>query len=136
MNAVDTNVLIYAHDPRDPVKQQTALSLLQGLADGALPWQVACEFLSASQKLEPLGYGRAQAWQDIGDLRRVWTTVLPGWDILDRAEKLLAKYSLSYWDAMLLAASLEAGVTRMYSEDLATYPRVNGLECVNPFQGP
>ena len=136
MNAVDTNVLIYAHDPRDPVKQQTALSLLQSLADGALLWQVACEFLSASQKLEPLGYSRAQSWQDIGDLRRVWTTVLPGWDILDRAKKLLGKYSLSYWDAMLLAASLEAGVTRMYSEDLATYPRVNGLECVNPFQGP
>jgi predicted nucleic acid-binding protein len=36
MNAVDTNVLIYAHDPRDPVKQQTALSLLQSLPDGAL----------------------------------------------------------------------------------------------------
>jgi predicted nucleic acid-binding protein len=97
---------------------------------------VACEFLSASQKLEPLGYSRAQAWQDIADLRRVWTTVLPGWDVLDRAAKLLGKYSLSFWDALLLGACLEAGVTRIYSEDLSTYPRINGLECVNPFAGP
>ena len=136
MNAVDTNVLIYAHDPRDLAKQQTPLSLLQSLDDAALLWQVACEFLSASQKLEPLGYSRAQAWQDIADLRRVWTTVLPGWDILNRAEKMLAKYSLSYWDATLLAACHEAGVARIYSEDLSTYPRINGLECVNPFLGP
>ncbi len=27
MNAVDTNVLVYAHDPRDPVKQDKAIAL-------------------------------------------------------------------------------------------------------------
>jgi predicted nucleic acid-binding protein len=51
MNAVDTNVFMYAHDPRDPVKQQQALSLIQTLTDGALLWQVACEYVSASRKL-------------------------------------------------------------------------------------
>jgi len=133
MNAVDTNVLMYAHDPRDPVKQQKALALLQALTDGALLWQVACEYLSASRKLEPLGYSRAQAWQDIRDLGRLWTTILPGWDVMDRAEQLLTAHSLSFWDALILAASLEGGVTRLYSEDLTAYPKINGLECVNPF---
>jgi predicted nucleic acid-binding protein len=136
MNAVDTNVLMYVHDPRDPAKQQIAESLLLGLSNCALLWQVAAEYLSASQKLQQFGYSRAQAWQDIRDLRRVWTTILPSWSVIDRAEKLLAKHSLSYWDSMVLAAALEGGVTRFYSEDLATYPRVNGLECINPFQGP
>ena len=28
MNAVDTNVLIYAHDPRDAAKQAVAVSLI------------------------------------------------------------------------------------------------------------
>lgn len=136
MNAVDANVLMYAHDPRDPAKQQAAVSLLQTLSDGALLWQVACEYLSASQKLATLGYSRDQAWQDIRDFRRVWTTVLPSWNILDRAEQMLAQYSWSFWDAMILAAALEAGVTRFYSEDFTGYPRVNGMECINPFQGP
>lgn len=66
-------------------------------------------------------------------MRKVWTTILPGWDVLDRAEGLLATHSLSFWDSMILAACLEAGVSRLYSEDLTTYPRINGLECVNPF---
>jgi hypothetical protein len=36
MNAVDTNVLIYSHDPRDPAKQAVALSLIGSLTDGLL----------------------------------------------------------------------------------------------------
>jgi len=48
MNAVDTNVLLYVHDPRDATKQVTAANLLQSLADGVLLWQVACEYLAAA----------------------------------------------------------------------------------------
>ena len=55
MHAVDTNVLIYAHAPRDAAKQTMAVSLIQSLTPGVLLWQVACEYLSASRKLEPTG---------------------------------------------------------------------------------
>jgi len=40
MTAVDTNVLVYAHDPREPAKRTVALSLLDSLDDGVLLWQV------------------------------------------------------------------------------------------------
>jgi predicted nucleic acid-binding protein len=56
MNAVDTNVLLYVHDPRDATKQATAANLLQSLTDGVLLWQVTCEYLAASRKLVPFGY--------------------------------------------------------------------------------
>lgn len=46
MNAVDTNVLLYAHDPRDARKQKIAADLVANLVDGALLWQVACEYTS------------------------------------------------------------------------------------------
>ena len=122
MNALDTNILLYAHGPRDATKQTIAVSLIQSLTDGALLWQVACEYLAASRKLEPFGYNRLRAWQDIQDLRRVWTIILPSWDVLDRAEKLMNAYSLSFWDAMIIAACLEGGVNRLYSEDFDAYP--------------
>jgi predicted nucleic acid-binding protein len=135
MNAVDTNVLLYVHDPRDPGKQATATAPLRSMTDGVLLWQVACEYLAASRKLEPLGYGREQALQDIHDLHRVWTTILPSWGVLERAERLLGSFSLSFWDAMIIAACLEGRVTRLYSEDFDAYPQVDGLELVNPFRG-
>ncbi len=134
MNAVDTNVLFYAHDHRETAKQAAALSLMESLDDAALLWQVACEHLSVSRKLEPFGYSRGQAWQDIRDLRLVWVTLIPSWESLDRAHDLLSKYSLSYWDAMILAACLEGGITRFYTEDFDAYPSVEGLEIVNPFR--
>lgn len=58
MNAVDTNILIYVNDRRDSIKQETAISLVATLTDGALLWQVACEYLAASRKLESMGYDR------------------------------------------------------------------------------
>ena len=133
MNAPDTNILIYAHDPRDSAKQATAIPLIQSLTDEVLLWQVACEYLNASRKLVPFGYSREDAWQDIRDLRRVWTTILPGWKVQDEAERLLSNYSLSFWDAMIIAACLEGGVNRLYSENFDGYSHVNGLEIANPF---
>src|ERR1035437_10966311 len=44
MNAVDTNVLFYAHDQRYPVKQRVASELIATIPDGTLVWQVACEY--------------------------------------------------------------------------------------------
>ena len=134
MNAVDTNVLLYVHDPRDRAKQAVAASLLESLADGVLLWQVACEYLAASRKLEPLGYNLSQAAQDIRDLHRVWTTLLPNWAVLDRAVRFSKTHSLSFWDAMIIAACLEGGVTRLYSEDLEGMDGLGGLEIVNPFK--
>ncbi len=48
MNAVDTNILIYTHDPRDEVKQAVAVALVGTLPDGVLLWQVACEYVAAA----------------------------------------------------------------------------------------
>ncbi len=134
MNAVDTNVLIYVHDRRSPAKQAIAENLVQALPDAVLLWQVACEYIAASRKLEPLGYSREQAWQYLRGLQMLWTTKLPSWNVMDRAEALLQKHSLSFWDALLIAACLEGGVTRLYSEDFDASAQAEGLEIINPFQ--
>jgi predicted nucleic acid-binding protein len=133
MNAVDTNILIYVNDPRDPVKQEIASSLVLSLADGVLVWQVACEYLAASRKLEALGYDRAQAYQYIRDLQQVWYTVLPTWSVIDRAENLMSRFHLSHWDSMIAAACLEANVQILYTEDFG-YSNIDGLAIVNPFK--
>ena len=90
MNAVDTNVLIYARDPRDPVKQRKARALTANLTDGALLWQVACEFIAASRKLTEVGYTQAEAWGELEQLRVLWKLIVPSENVLVRAEQLTA----------------------------------------------
>jgi predicted nucleic acid-binding protein len=63
----------------------------------------------------------------------LWTTQLPTWDILERAEELMQRYSLSSWDALIVAACLDGSVTRLYSEDFDASVQAEGLEVVNPF---
>jgi len=133
MNAVDTNVLVYAHDPREPVKQTIAASLIESLPNPVLLWQVACEYISVSKKLEPFGYSRQDAWNDIRDLRLVWSAVLPDWNVIDHAEELMDRYCLSYWDAMIIAACRKSGVSRLYSEDFSGLKGIDDLEILNPF---
>jgi predicted nucleic acid-binding protein len=133
MNAVDTNILIYVNDPRDPVKQEIAASLVSALTDGVFLWQVASEYLAASRKLEALGYDRAQAYQYVRDLQQVWYTALPTWSVIDRAENLMGRFSLSHWDSMIVAACLEVNAQILYTEDFG-YSSIDGLRIVNPFK--
>lgn len=132
MNAVDTNILIYAHDPRDIRKQEAALAIIESLTDGALLWQVACEYLSASRKLEPLGFRLADAWKNLQDLQQLWTPVLPSWAMHGRAERPMKSHGISFWDAMLIAGCAEARISRLYTEDFGSVGSIEGVEIVNP----
>jgi predicted nucleic acid-binding protein len=134
MNAVDTNILIYARDSREPRKKAIAGALITEIQDGVLLWQVACEYLSASQKLTEQGFDRDQARSHVRELRMDWRTLLPDWRALDGAEDLTRRFSLSWWDALLIAACLVGRVERLYSEDFDAYGRIDALEIVNPFR--
>lgn len=132
MNAVDTNVLIYACDSRDPVRQDTALGLIGSMRDGVLVWQVACEFIAASRKLAPQGLTPSAAWDRLSEFMQLFTLVMPSRPTLDRARLLHTNSGVAFWDATILAACADVGVTRLYSEDVPGNANV-GVEVVNPF---
>ncbi len=134
MNAVDTNVLIYARDPRDAEKHQVARQLTATMRDGGLLWQVACEFIAASRKLTSVGYTQTQAWRELEELPELWTLILPSQNVFIRAEHLASTVKLSFWDAMIVAACQEAGIARLYTEDFdASLSKATGVEIINPF---
>ena len=134
MNAVDTNILIYTHDPRDTAKQNKAVNLVASLTDGVLLWQVACEYIAASRKLTAFGLNQQQAFADLQRLRGVWQPILPTWAALDKAENLIASGNVSFWDALILAACIENGVKRLYSEDMdSSLAAFTGVAVINPF---
>jgi predicted nucleic acid-binding protein len=133
MNAVDTNVLLYVHDPRDPRKQAMATTLVAALTDAVLFWQVACEYVAASRKLAPLGFRQDDAWRELLRLQSLWNCVTPQWPHLSRCQTLIQTRSLSFWDALLIGAALESGVQKLYSEDLVGIGNIPGIDIINPF---
>jgi len=133
MRAVDTNVLIYAQDPRDSRKQAIAQELIASLVDGVMLWQVACEFVAASRKLEALGFARHSAFEVLARLRLVWDFVPPSCAVMDRAEQLVTGHGVAFWDAMIIAA-IEAEIETLYTEDMPSMPNFGGLRIVDPFR--
>ncbi len=134
MIALDTNVLVNACDKGEPAKQEKALALIEGADDGVLLWQVACEFVSTSrkQRLQAQGFTPAHAWARLAELLDLFRLVLPAAGVLDGARVFHLEKQVSYWDALILAACIEAGVERLYSEDVPGQDLPN-LEIINPF---
>jgi predicted nucleic acid-binding protein len=138
MNAVDTNVFVYSLDIHEPAKQAKAKALLASLV-GAQPgtlllWQVAGELLSVLRKWQTTGrVARSNAEANFRDVFAMFPLTLPGPQVFARYFDLHSRFSLSHWDAMLLAACKEAGVTTLFSEDMDSGTDYEGLSIVNPF---
>lgn len=138
MIAIDTNVFIYAIDARDPTKKAKARALLRQLAtppiNAVLLWQVAGELTS-----------QLRSWRDakrISDrafrrylqvFRRLFPLTMPAATVLDRALALADQHSLSHWDSMIVAACVEAGIDRLYTEDMGSPRKIDGVQLLHPF---
>ncbi|NOS99876.1 MAG: nucleic-acid-binding protein, contains PIN domain protein [Phycisphaerales bacterium] len=129
----DTNILLYAADARDARKQSIATQVLHGAPDGVLLWQAAAEFVASSRKLAAHGLAPVQAWNLLAQFVETYGLIVPSPTVLQRARVLHVEQQWSFWDAMLVGACLEAGVTRLYTEDLPGRPPPGDLEIINPF---
>jgi predicted nucleic acid-binding protein len=132
MNAVDTNVLIYACDSRDEAKQELALRLIEKTPSCVMLWQVACEFIAASRKLAPWGFTAEQAWDRLSEFVELLPLVPPSPAALRIARELHTDRQVAFWDAVLVAGCIQSGVRTLYSEDLPA-ARIPNLQVLNPF---
>lgn len=135
---VDTNILVYAEDRDAKAKHEVARDLVLGLwrdRSGVLSVQVLQEFyVTVTRKLKkPLAPARARA--AVGEYL-TWTVVENTGPLLLDAMELQQESRLSFWDALVVQAALEAGCDTLWSEDLNAGQRFGSLLVVNPFRGP
>lgn len=134
MNVLDTNVWLYSHDGRDPHKRAIAQQLIATIRPLALPWQVGCEFVTASRKLAAVGFAEAQAWSALMVMRALADVMLlPVPDLWPETQILQGRYALSFWDALLVVTCLRGGVRTLYTEDMGAPRTLDSLSLVNPF---
>jgi predicted nucleic acid-binding protein len=133
---VDTNILVYAEDRDAKVKHDVARDLIVGLWDdrtGVLSVQVLQEFyVSVTHKLKkPLTNARAL---QVVEEYLTWAVVENTGKLLTNAIGMQQSSQISFWDAMVVQAAIEAGCDRLYSEDLNAGQRFGSLVIVNPFK--
>jgi len=129
---IDTNVLAYAYDAREPDKRGIAQGLYTK-SDFSVSAQVLGElFVTLTRKL-PGSMPPEMAGQIIDGLRT--QTVVPLSEALVAAAiDTSIRHQLSYWDALIIEAAVAGGCTTLLTEDLADGTVIRGVEIVNPFR--
>ena len=130
---LDTNVLVYSDDPRDPAKQPKALNLIKehlSLRTGVVSLQVLQEyFVTTTGKLKlnaELAKQRVEAFAKFHVAEPSVTDILAAID-------LHRLHGFSYWDALILRMAKQTGCRVLLSEDMQCGREFDGVKIVNPF---
>lgn len=133
---IDSNVLVYMLDSTDLGKRDVAMRLVSRLVDdesGCISFQVVQETLNVITGKMGIAHETVLEFMD--------DTLIPLWQIDPKTELYLraldvqARYGYGFYDSLIIAAALEAGCTRLYSEDMQHGQRIEGLTIENPFVG-
>lgn len=129
---IDTNLIIYANDRRDPDKQDKAIHLLKDLLQnnsGVVSTQVLQEYSNVALT-------KLRQRQDIV-LRQI--TLLESFDVvllkpalIKRAIEIRSSYTLNFWNSCIISAAESAQCDVLYSEDLNAGQFYSGIRLVNP----
>lgn len=131
--ALDTNVLAYAEGVNGPQMRQSAVELVQRLPQSAvlLPIQTLGELFHLL--VRKAGRPPAKARAAILTWRDAFSLIETSPAVLFAAADLATDHHLSIWDAIILAATAEAGCRLLLSEDLQEGFTWKGVTVTNPF---
>jgi predicted nucleic acid-binding protein len=124
----DTNILVYAF--LDLAKREQALNLVA--SGGVISAQVLNEFTNVARRK------RQRQWSDIESaiavIRFQFPDIVPlTADTHAAALDLARDHGFAFYDALIVAAAIEAGCDILYSEDMQHGRAIGGLTIRNPF---
>jgi predicted nucleic acid-binding protein len=126
----DTNILIYAFSSGDARSEKAFALMAEG---GVVSVQVLNEFVSVMRR--KLGRSWEETEAALGVVRALVRKVIPlSVAVHEKAVKLGRAHMISIYDALILAAALDAGCAEVLSEDLAHGREYEGVPVRNPLR--
>ena len=132
---LDTNVLLYANDCRDPGKQSIALDRIHEAmktGTGVISTQVVQEFAAAG--VQKLGLQIDVVLHELLLLESLEVVQVTS-ALVRRSLELQDRYNINFWDAGILAAAETANCGVLLSEDLNPGQLYAAVRVENPFAG-
>ena len=134
---VDTNVFVYRHDDSVPAKQSRAEQWIIFLVEsraGRLSYQVLQE-LYATLTRPRLKFDPSEA-RRIVQLLSAWNPLRIDHGILERSWQVQERRTVSWWDALIIAAAQASECPVLLTEDLQAGQVFDGVTVVDPFSLP
>jgi predicted nucleic acid-binding protein len=132
---VDTNLLVYTLDQREPEKRERAREVLRrvgGARTAAIPAQVLSEFGGAClRKLEPRPDAEAIR-REVERLMLAFPVLALTGPVVLEALRGVREHLLSYYDAQIWAVARLGQVAVVLSEDFKAGAVLDGVSFTNP----
>jgi predicted nucleic acid-binding protein len=137
---VDTNVLVYRFDPRNPEKQRIAREVLRsGIEHQTLrvPHQAIVEFVQAVTR--PMGrqaaslLPRREALREAEEMLVQFDVLYPTESLVRTALRGAAAYQLGWFDAHMWAYAEHYALDEILSEDFSDGQLIGTVRIRNPF---
>lgn len=133
---LDSDVFIYLFDETDARRRGIAERLVREAIESGnacISFQVVQETLAVLTGKLKKRATPAEARRFLeGVLTPLWR-VMPSVSLYERGLALQERYGLGFYDALIVAAALAAGCTRLWSEDMQDGLRIDHLTIRNPF---
>ena len=131
---LDTNVLVYAYDRDAPAKRDVAVAIVEQGWNRPGDVDVSVQVLQELYvNLERRGVPHDEAARIVDDFTS-WPVVENTLDLLHSAFDEQARWKISFWDALIIAAARASGANELVTEDLNHGQDYGGVRAINPFR--
>lgn len=135
---IDSNVFVYLFDETDERKRGTVGRIVESALQtnsAIISFQVVQETLNVVTRKLAIPMTAEGAKRFVEEVLAPLWRVSPSLALYHRALDVQARYHNGFHDSLIIAAALDAGCTRLYSEDLRDGQQIEGLKIENPFEG-
>ena len=132
---LDTNILIYSFDAREPAKRDKAQELIEQALEsgaGAISWQVVQEFLNVALHKWEKAMLPADSKEYLQTTLLPLCKIYPSSEIWSAALRISEESQYRFYDSLIVASAIQSGASILYSEDLQHGRRFGNLEIRNP----
>jgi predicted nucleic acid-binding protein len=133
---LDTNIFVYSFDQSAAAKAGKAAQLIREALTaqkGVTSYQVAQEFFNVALRKFSRPMQTADAEQYLNTVFKPLLAVHSSPALYADALHLRAQNGLSWYDALIVAAAIQAQCELLFTEDLQHGQRFGGLQVRNPF---
>jgi predicted nucleic acid-binding protein len=134
---LDTNIFVYSFDSSAPQKSVRASELIRHAVrsrNGIVSYQIVQEFFNVAFRRFTRPMTAPEAEQYLATTFRPLMAINSSAGLYVEAFRLISSYSLSWYDALVVAAAIEGGAQLLYSEDFQHGQEFGNLQIENPFR--
>jgi predicted nucleic acid-binding protein len=129
----DTNMLLYAHDIDAGVRYALASDLVLRAWDGQCTPVISVQVLQElAVNLKRKGLGIERIREVVEDYS-TWRVIDNSLELFHSGFGIMKRYTISLWDAMIVAAAQFARADELWTEDSSSGQWYGKVQAINPF---